>query len=204
MPTSPFGSHGAVLLVWDFLEVGVEWVCFRRVRQVVTNIKVYQINLLLLSWGFVPGRWIQNITFTDMSFFTFSPSLPLSFSRYGWTQVPRYFSHMESVWGVSQPSAVITNTTIIAISETLCHAPKRTTSRSSHTASAHTPRQTNHIHWNVRRKLPLVRWLPEGMAGMDRENTLIQPHLEEKPSLPCFSHSRTHHHIHSHTHTHST
>lgn len=45
------------------------------------------------------------------------------FSRCGWTQVPRYFSPMEYVWVVSRPSAVITNTTIIAISETLSHAP---------------------------------------------------------------------------------
>lgn len=65
-------------------------------------------------------------------------------------------------------------------------------SNSSYTAA---PLQTNHIPWNVRCKLPLVRWLPGGMAGMDRENTLIQPHLKEKPSLPCFPQSQTHIHI---------
>lgn len=87
--------------------------------------------------------------------------------------VPRYFSLMESAWEVSQPWAVTTNTTMTAISETLCH---------THPHTPHSPPQTHHVH--LKRKVAAPTWLPEGMAGMERENTLIQPHLKDKSSLP--------------------
>lgn len=80
----------------------------------------------------------------------------------------------------------------------VCIQPRK--NRVSHTASpSSTWLETNCSCWNVRCKLPLVRLLPAGMAGMDRENTLIQPHLKEKPSLPCFPHCRTPTHTHTHT-----
>lgn len=48
----------------------------------------------------------------------------VSLYRYGWMRVPRYFSHMESVWEVSQHSAVTTNTTTTAIGEILRRIPR--------------------------------------------------------------------------------
>lgn len=75
------------------------------------------LELWFISVVFNTSSWFPNRPFPCPL-----PLCPCRFFRYGWTQVPRSFSHMESVWGVSPLSAVITNTTIIAISETLRHA----------------------------------------------------------------------------------
>ena len=54
--------------------------------------------------------------------FNFPPiSVPLSLYRYGWMQVPRYSSRLQSVWEFSRLSAVTTNTTTTVTSEILCH-----------------------------------------------------------------------------------
>lgn len=110
-------------------------------------------------------------------------------------QAPKYFSLMESAWEVSQPWAVTTNTTMTAISETLCqththtHTHNRMKANQPHSSSVHS---TSVNPQSL--KCKMIGWLPAGMAGMDRENTVIEPHLKEKPSLPWFSHCRTHTH----------
>lgn len=104
--------------------------------------------------------------FPTLSFFVF-------LSRCGWTQVPRYFSHMESVWGVSRPSAVITNTTIIAISETLCQTHQTHTMRHSSPPLPHTKTLFRYKVLTENCEPSIVSWISGRMVGMDKENTLI-------------------------------
>ena len=119
-------------------------------------------------------------------------------------QVPRYFSHMGSVWEVWQPSAVTTNTTMTAISEALCHAHKKKTTQQPSLATQHlhshstpdTPRSLKYTTqaptgqmastrngWNGQRKHTDTATPQKKSPRCHVSHTLVLPHTHRENAL---------------------